>query len=118
MRGLVLLVVMLWLGGCATLAPPPEPRELALAASPDASLEAAAAVLVERGYVIRHADGELGRLEAALARWPGYRVELEVAGDGEASRVSVTATRGERPMPPHTLDPLLVDIQDRLGLLP
>ncbi|PXX95065.1 hypothetical protein [Halomonas sp. LBP4] len=112
------VLLMLWLAGCATPAPAPEPRELNVAASPDATLAAAMAVLMDRGYVIRHADGDLARVEAALARWPGYRVQLQVGAQGDDSRVSVTATRGGRPMAPHTLDPLLVELQDRLGLLP
>lgn len=110
------VLMSLWLSGCATMAPPAEPRELVFETSPEATLETAVALLMERGYVIRHADGELGRVEAVLARWPGYRVELNVAGGGNASRVSLSATRGGRPMPPQTLDPLLVDLRSRLGL--
>jgi len=66
--------------------------------------------------VIRHADGELGRVEAVLARWPGYNVQLSVQGEDDTSRVSVSATRGGRPLAPQTLDPLLVDLRSRLGL--
>lgn len=112
------VLAMLWLAGCATPTPAPEPRELNIAASPEVALEAAMAVLMDRGYVIRHADGDLARVEAVLARWPGYRVQLQVSALGDDGRVSVTATRGGRPMAPHTLDPLLVELQDRLGLLP
>ncbi|MFY0991763.1 hypothetical protein [Halomonas sp. C05BenzN] len=117
-RLFAVLATTLWLAGCATPTPAPEPRELGFAASPEATLEEAIAVLMDRGYVIRHADGELGRVEAVLARWPGYRVALQVSGQGDDSHVSVSASRGGRPMPPHTLDPLLVELQDRLGLLP
>lgn len=117
LSGIAAAVMMgLWLSGCATTAPPAEPRELVFETPPQVTLETAVALLMERGYVIRHADGKLGRAEAVLARWPGYRVELNVAGEGSTSRVSVSATRGGRPMAPQTLDPLLVDLRSRLGL--
>ncbi|PMR67050.1 hypothetical protein [Halomonas heilongjiangensis] len=115
---LLVMLAMLWLAGCVTPVPAPEPRELDFAASPEATLAAAMEVLMDRGYVIRHADGDLARVEAVLARWPGYRVQLQVGAQGADSRVGVTASRGGRPMAPHTLDPLLVELQDRLGLLP
>lgn len=110
------VLMSLWLNGCATTAPPAEPRELVFETPPDVTLETAVALLMERGYVIRHADGKLGRAEAVLSRWPGYRVELNVAGEGNTSRVSISATRGGRPLAPQTLDPLLVDLRSRLGL--
>ncbi len=110
------VLMSLWLSGCATTTRPAEPRELVFETPAEVTLETAVALLMERGYVIRHADGKLGRAEAVLARWPGYRVELNVAGEGNTSRVSVSATRGGRPMAPQTLDPLLVDLRSRLGL--
>ncbi|MDR9438053.1 MAG: hypothetical protein RI841_00915 [Halomonas sp.] len=113
---LVILLVA-WLAGCATLAPV-EPRESHLAATPEATLREAMSLLMERGYVIRHADSDLGRLEAVLGRMPGYGVSLRVAGQGSGSRVSFIATRGGRPLAPTVLDPLLTDLQSRLGLLP
>jgi hypothetical protein len=117
MRRLAILLLAAMLAGCAT-APAPEPRELSLAATPEATLREAVNLLMEEGYVMRHADAELGRAEAALARWPGYRVRLEVTPEGEGARASLTATRGGRPLPPHLLDPLLAALQARLGLGP
>lgn len=117
-RAGILALLALWLGGCASSPQVIDPRELSLATPPQQALRASAETLMSRGYVIRHADGDLGRLEALLARWPGYRVQVEVTAEGQGSRVSMVATRGGRVMPPWTLDPLLVDIQDRLGLLP
>ncbi|MDZ7851915.1 MAG: hypothetical protein U5L98_04510 [Halomonas sp.] len=117
MRLPLIILLVAWLAGCATPAPP-EPRELHLAATPETTLREAMGLLMERGYVIRHADGDLGRLEAVLGRMPGYGVSLRVAGQGSGSRVSFTATRGGRPLPPNVLDPLLTELQSRLSLSP
>lgn len=113
------LVILLaaWLTGCATPTPP-EPREIHLAATPETTLREAMDLLMERGYVIRHADGDLGRLEAVLGRMPGYVVSLRVAGQGDGSQASFIATRGGRPLPPTVLAPLLTDLQSRLRLSP
>jgi len=113
MRPTLVILLAAWLVGCAT-SPSPEPRVTQLAAAPEVTLREAMALLMERGYVIRHADGELGRLEAELARMPGYGVALRVAGQQNGSRVSVIATRGGRPLPPSVVDPLLTDLQARL----
>lgn len=116
-RSLHLLLLAGVLAGCATQ-PPPTPRELPLAAPPAETLREAMHLLMERGYVIRHADGELGRLDAVLARMPGYAISLRVTGEDGDSRVAFLATRGGRALPPTVLDPLLTDLQARLGLLP
>ncbi|QOR40418.1 hypothetical protein HNO52_19230 [Billgrantia diversa] len=118
MRGLVIVLLLVALSGCATTMQPPEPRELTLAAAPEATLQEIVGLLMEEGYVIRHADAELGRVEAVLARWPGYRVRAEVTPIGQGARASLTATRGGIPLPPHLLDPLLAELQRRLGLAP
>ncbi|MGQ4878014.1 hypothetical protein ACOJCM_05515 [Billgrantia sp. LNSP4103-1] len=118
MRGLVIALMLVLLSGCATTAPAPEPRELSLAASPETTLQEIVGLLVDEGYVIRHADADLGRVEAVLARWPGYRVRAAVAEEGGGARASLTATRDGRPLPPHLLDPLLAELQRRLGLAP
>lgn len=118
MRGLAIALAFVVLSGCAITPPPPEPRELSLSAAPETTLQEAVGLLVEEGYVIRHADAELGRVEAVLARWPGYRVRAEVSAEGQGARASLTATRGGRPLPPHLLDPLLAELQRRLGLAP
>ncbi|WP_179951293.1 hypothetical protein [Billgrantia lactosivorans] len=118
MRVLVMALLLGVLSGCATPTPAPEPRELTLAAAPEAVLQEIVGLLMEEGYVIRHADAELGRVEAVLARWPGYRVRAEVTAESQVVRASLTATRGGRPLPPHLLDPLLAELQRRLGLAP
>ncbi|MFO7649410.1 MULTISPECIES: hypothetical protein [Halomonas] len=114
-RLLLALLFAALLSGCATPSPREMPRELDVPFAPDATLRASAQVLMANGYVVRHADAELGRLEAVFSRWPGYRVRVAVSGEGEQSRVSLAATRGGRPMPPQTLDRLLVELQEQLG---
>ncbi|MBF8222927.1 hypothetical protein IHD13_09725 [Halomonas sp. 328] len=122
------LCLLLWLSGCVTTPPGPESRELTLAAEADRVLHAGLAVLVAQGYVIRHGDAELRRLEAERGDWPGYRLRLTVTEAGTeagtdiereaASRITLLGWRGGRPLAPLALDPLLVAIQAELGLLP
>ncbi|MCE8035572.1 MAG: hypothetical protein LPK20_05620 [Halomonas sp.] len=118
MRSLVIMLLLFTLSGCAAPQQQPEPRELALAAAPETTLREVVGLLMEEGYVIRHADAELGRVEAVLARWPGYRVRASITPEGQGARASLTATQGSRPLPPHLLDPLLAELQRRLGLAP
>ncbi|RDB41929.1 hypothetical protein DU490_15685 [Halomonas sp. DQ26W] len=118
MSRFAILLLVLVLTGCAVTAPAPDPRELSLAVMPGAVLQETVDLLMDEGYVIRHADAELGRVEATLSRWPGYRVRAEVMPEGEVARISMTATRGGRPLPPHLLDRLLAALQTRLGLAP
>lgn len=118
-RKIFLTAIVLMLAGCATTSsPPPEPRSLIYEAPPSRVLEAGLAMLMERGYVIRHADADLGRAEAVAATWPGYRIVFEVTAEGERSRVSFSGRRGDQALLPQSLDPLLVDLQARLGLAP
>ncbi|GGX99356.1 hypothetical protein GCM10007160_28750 [Litchfieldella qijiaojingensis] len=115
----LLCVVVMALSACATTPTPVEPRTMTLAADQAEVLETAVAMLVERGYVIRHADPDLGRVEAVSAAWPGYEVTLQVdAAEGDNSRISFSGRRGRQPLAPYSLDPLLVDLQARLGLAP
>ncbi|RUR36988.1 hypothetical protein [Vreelandella populi] len=105
------------LAGCATTSPS-APRELVYAAPVETTLRSAVELMMEQGYVIRHADLALGRAEASLARWPEYRLQLQVSEAGGGSRVSVAAWRGSQPLPPYLLDPWLVSLQAKLGLAP
>lgn len=118
MRGLVTALLLVLLSACAAAPSPPEPRELTFQATAQATLQELMGVLLDEGYVVRHADAELGRVEAVLARWPGYRILATTAVSEPGVRVSLTATRGGRPLPPHLLDPLLAELQRRLGLAP
>ncbi len=113
--GIGALIVLV--SGCATTSPS-APRELVYTAPVDTTFRSAVELMMEQGYVIRHADLALGRAEAALARWPEYRVQLQVSEAGRGSQVSVTAWRGSQPLPPYLLDPWLVSLQAKLGLAP
>jgi hypothetical protein len=113
----VLLVLLSGLVGCAAT-PPLEPRELVYATSPEETFREAIDLMVEQGYVVRHADLALGRAEASLARWPEYRLQLQVIEEGSLSRVRVSALRGSQPLPPYLLDPWLVALQSKLGVAP
>lgn len=115
-RLLPTLLLVLLLAGCAASPTREPPRELDFPFAPEATLRASAQALMAKGYVVRHADADLGRLEAVFSHWPGYRVQVEVSGDAEQSRVSLTASRGGRALPPQTLDRLLVEMQDQLGM--
>lgn len=110
-------ILLAILAGCATTSPS-TPRELVYAAPVDTTLRSAVELMMEQGYVIRHADLALGRAEASLARWPEYRLQFQVSEAGGGSRVSVAAWRGGQPLPPYLLDPWLVSLQAKLGLAP
>lgn len=112
------LLLLVLLGGCVTPPPAPEPRAFVLAVSRDDALAAGVELLATRGYVIRHADSELGRAEAVSATWPGYRLRLEVEESPHGALIAFSGQRGNQPLAPHSLDPLLVELQDALGLAP
>lgn len=111
----VLMIIML--AGCASTQPL-EPRELRYSASPEQAFREAIELMMEQGYVVRHADLALGRADATLARWPEYRLQLQVSEVPSGSRVSLSALRGNQPLPPYVLDPWLVELQHKLGELP
>ncbi|KPQ20479.1 MULTISPECIES: hypothetical protein [unclassified Halomonas] len=113
----IALGALIMLSGCA-VTPTPEPRELVYQAPPEKTFRAAVGLMLEQGYVVRHADLSLRRAEGVLARWPGYRLVLDVSEVGSESYVSVSAWRGGQPLPPNRLDPWLVALQGRLGLAP
>ncbi|XKH59804.1 hypothetical protein LG290_14245 [Halomonas sediminis] len=113
LAGCLLLIMV---AGCAAT-PPVPPSEMTLSAPAETTLRQAVELLVEQGYVIRHADLALGRAEASLARWPEYRVTLQVIEQGEnASLIRVMAQRGGKPLPAYLLDPWLASLQAKMGL--
>ena len=117
LRHWLLMALMGGLVGCATNMPL-EPRELVYATPYDETFREAVDLMVEQGYVVRHADIALGRAEASLARWPGYRLQLQVSEEVGGSLVSVSALRGNQPLQPSLLDPWLVALQHKLGVAP
>ncbi|WP_162617993.1 hypothetical protein [Salinicola halophilus] len=127
MRLALALLAALWLGGCA-VAPAPEPRSISLNADPDATLRATLAMFAERGFVIRHADGDLRQVDAVLASRSGYQIHAEVTtGDtpppGLALRqgdtyLSLSGRQGGQPLDAVALDPLFIDVQNRMRSQP
>ncbi len=113
----LLIGLLSGLAGCATTTPL-EPRELFYATPSDATFREAVDLMMEQGYVVRHADISLGRAEASLARWPEYRLQLQVSEEGTGSRVRIAALRGSQPLQPYLLDPWLVALQHKLGVAP
>ncbi|WP_110685914.1 hypothetical protein [Salinicola aestuarinus] len=125
-RALALLAALM-LAGCA-VAPAPAPRSISLDADADATLRATLAMFAERGFVIRHADGELRQIDAVLASRSGYQVHAEVTtGDtpppGLALRqgdtyLTLSGRQGGHPLGATALDPLFIDVQNRMRSQP
>ncbi|PCF95116.1 hypothetical protein [Vreelandella nigrificans] len=113
----VLVSALVVLAGCASQQAV-EPRELHYSSPTEQTFRQAVELMIEQGYVVRHADLALGRADAALARWPEYRLQLQVQEEGAGSRVRVSASRGNQPLPPYLLDPWLVKLQSKLGEAP
>lgn len=118
LKRLLIIALLAVLGGCAAAPMAPEPRAFVLPVERQAALAAGIELLVERGYVIRHADAELGRVEAVSAAWPGYRLRLEVDESPHGALISFSGQRANQPLAPQSLDPLLVELQAALGLAP
>lgn len=122
-----LLVAMIALSGCA-VSQPAQPRSIAVQASADETLKATLSMLAERGFVIRHGDGDLGQIDAVLASRSGYEVHAQITTGGERpaglvmqngdTYLTLSGRRGGQPLDALSLDPLFIDVQNRLGLLP
>ena len=109
-------VVML-LAGCATSALAPAERAIVVASPVGEALEAGITVLVERGFVIRLADAELGRVDAVRAARPGYMVYLQASAVTPAeagTRLALSGQRGGRYIEPWRFDTLLAEIAARI----
>ncbi|GEK47648.1 hypothetical protein [Bisbaumannia pacifica] len=108
-------LALLLLSGCAAAPPSAEPRELRLDAPRPAVMTAALELFTDRGYVALGGDARLGRLEFVRG---DVRIRLDARRAGEGSRVDLRGWRHGRALAPHELDPLLVELEAELGLLP
>lgn len=121
------LVGLLLLTACA-VSPQPQPRSIAVQATAEETLKATLTMLAERGFVIRHGDGDLGQLDAVLASRSGYEIHAQITSGGERppglvmqngdTYLTLSGRRGGQPLDALELDPLFIDVQNRLGLLP
>lgn len=121
------LVGLLLLTACA-VSPQPQPRSIAVQATAEETLKATLTMLAERGFVIRHGDGDLGQLDAVLASRSGYEIHAQITSGGERppglvmqngdTYLTLSGRRGGQPLDALALDPLFIDVQNRLGLLP
>lgn len=127
LKGAGLLLAILSLAGCA-VTPQAQPRSIAVQADADETLRATLVMLAERGFVIRHADGDLGQIDAVLATRSGYEIHAEVTSGGEpppglvlrngSTYLTLSGRRGGQPLGAESLDPLFIDVQNRLGASP
>lgn len=115
MRLVAVLLVLALLAGCATPAPSAPARSMPVAVSADRAVHEALALLMEQGYVITTADGSLGRIDASLARWPIYRVEVRVTDTPTGASILLQGYRGGQTLSPDVVEPLFIELQHRLG---
>ncbi|SDL43082.1 hypothetical protein SAMN05661010_01693 [Modicisalibacter muralis] len=108
------LSALLLLAGCATSVPAPPERAVVVAGPVDEVLETGVEVLIERGFVIRLADAELGRVDAVRAARPGYVVRLEASAAASGTRLALSGRRGGSYIDPWRFDTLLAEIAARV----
>ncbi|GHC15348.1 hypothetical protein [Aidingimonas halophila] len=112
------MLLMLAVTGCTTTPLPEQPRAQVMAVDAGAALQEAALMFADKGYVVRYADADLGRIDAERIGRPAYRVRLEVVEQGDRVLVSFSGRRGSQPIDPVSFDPLLAELQARLGRSP
>ena len=108
------VMLMVLLAGCATTSARLPERQITVEASGEQVLQAGLEVLVERGFVIRFADAELGRIDASFAARPGYEVRLSTDSISTGTRLALSGRQGGQAIEPYRFDPLLVEITSRL----
>lgn len=109
-----LLGLALLVSGCVAPAPAESARSMSVAVSTDRATHEALALLMEQGYVITMADGNLGRIDASLARWPIYRVEVRVTDAPSGASISLQGFRDGQALSPDVVEPLFIELQYRL----
>ncbi|MCG7601395.1 hypothetical protein MHM84_16615 [Halomonas sp. McH1-25] len=114
MKRLSIVLLSLALTACAATPTPLPDRQLRVEASPERALEVGLDALVERGFVIRLADVELGRIDAVRAARPGYVVHYKVREEATGTWIVLSGRRGTGAIEPSRFDPLLDDIAARL----
>lgn len=120
MRRLVPVTVLLLMlaasvTGCATSRVAPSERLAVMDATPRRTLASAIDELVARGFVIRLANAELGRVDAVLATRSGYVLTLVASPAAAGTRLAIQGRQGGQPLDPARFDPLLAAIQARLA---
>lgn len=112
---ILLLVLAATVTGCAMTRVAPSERLVVVDATPRQTLTSAINELVERGFVIRLANAELGRVDAVLASRSGYVLTLETREAAAGTRLSIHGRQGGQPLDPARFDPLVAAIQARLA---
>lgn len=120
MRRLVPVTVLLLMlaasvTGCATSRVAPGERLAVMDATPLRTLASAIDELVARGFVIRLANAELGRVDAVLATRSGYVLTLVASPATAGTRLAIQGRQGGQPLDPVRFDALLAAIQARLA---
>lgn len=116
MQGLALLLLALWLAGCAggVRTAPPEYRQH-FKAAPEPLLAASMAALAARDMVIVYGDQRLGEVRAHHAARPPLIITARVeAHDRHGSSLVLTGRRGGAAVGVSNLALLATDIAERL----
>ena len=111
---LLMTLLTVLLTACASTPSTLSERQIELQASSQRVLSTGLEVLVERGFVIRFADAELGRIDAVYASRPGYEVRLSTSTIPTGTRLALSGRQGGQAIEPYRFDPLLVEITSRL----
>ncbi|MDW5378346.1 hypothetical protein R6258_15585 [Halomonas sp. HP20-15] len=111
---ILLMLLAASVTGCATSRVAPSERLAVMDATPRQTLSSAIDELVARGFVIRLANAELGRVDAVLATRSGYVLTLEASEAASGTRLAIQGRQGGQPLDPARFDALLAAIQARL----
>lgn len=113
-RIVVVLLLQLALASCVTTPTERQTREIEVDNLPSEVLATSLEVLIERGFVIRLADPDLGRVDVVMAARPGYELRVEANAVGNGTRLALSGRQGRRNIEPYRFDILLIEITSRL----